>query len=253
MAADCMANNTCFACAVPNRYMVHCHKFYPEFLSQVDVSCDVLGESELLQGTVSDVSEYMCHEANIPSDSGYQSPHQTVPVHLDASSGTKVLVSTNKVPCPSSQGETIVNFPGKMDEILSSVLCEDTGHSDVKLPGQVLPLASTPRVSMENIAKVASMSASFGQLETFTELNHPISCNSIVHPIEEKMLPSPIEFPAQSMTASHPIQVDEDLEEYICQAPTHVHHASTHDYVITSPDEPLNCPRLVLMAEGQPQ
>ena len=52
MAANCMANNTCLACAVLNRYIVHCHKFYPEFLSQVDVSCDVLGESDLLQETI---------------------------------------------------------------------------------------------------------------------------------------------------------------------------------------------------------
>ena len=97
------------------------------------------------------------------------------------------------------------------------------------------------------------VSASFGQSETFIEPKQPISCNSIVHPIEEKVLPSPIEFPAQSMTASHPIGVDEDLEDYVCQAPTHVQHASTHDYAITSPDEPLNCPMLVLMAKGQPQ
>ena len=145
-----------------------------------------------------------------------------------------------------------MNFPGKMDEILSPVLCEDKGHSDVKLSGQVLPLVSTPRISMENIANAASMSAPFGQSEIFSESNHPISCNSIVHPIEEKVLPSPIEFPAQSMTASHPIGVDEDLEDYVCRAPTHVQHASTHDYAITSPDEPLNCPRLVLMAKGQP-
>ena len=55
--------------------MVHYNKFYPEFLSQVDVSCNVLGESDLLQETVSDVSEYMLYEANIPSDSGYHSPH----------------------------------------------------------------------------------------------------------------------------------------------------------------------------------
>ena len=74
-ATNSMASNTCLACAVPNRYMVHCHKFYPEFLSQVDVSCNVLGESDLLQETVSDVSEYMLLEANIPSDSGYHSPH----------------------------------------------------------------------------------------------------------------------------------------------------------------------------------
>ena len=106
---------------------------------------------------------------------------------------------------------------------------------------------------MENIANAASMSASSEQLETFIEPNPPISCNSIVHPIEEKVLPSPIQFPAQSMTASHPIGVDEDLEDYICQAPTHVQHASTHDYAITSPDEPLNHPRLIFMAKGQPQ
>ena len=37
MAASCMANKTCLACYVPNRYMVHCHKFYPEFLSHVDI------------------------------------------------------------------------------------------------------------------------------------------------------------------------------------------------------------------------
>ena len=171
-------------------------------------------------------------------------------MHPDVSSGTKVLVSTNRVPCPSSQGETLVNFPGKMDEILSPVVCEDTGHSDVKLPGQVLPLASTPSVSMENIA---SMSASFGQLETFIEPSHPISCNSIVHPIEEKVLPSPVEFPTQSMTASHNIEVDEYLEGCVCQAPTCVQHTSTHDPAITSHNEALNWPRLVLMAEDQPQ
>ena len=28
-----MASNTCLACEVPNRYMAHCHKFYPELLS----------------------------------------------------------------------------------------------------------------------------------------------------------------------------------------------------------------------------
>ena len=75
MAASCTANNICLTCAVPNRYMVHCHKFYPEFLSQVDVSCDILGESDLFQETVSDLSEYMLHKANIPSNSGYHSPH----------------------------------------------------------------------------------------------------------------------------------------------------------------------------------
>ena len=115
----------------------------------------------------------------------------------------------------------------------------------------MLPSASTPRVNGENIANAVSMFASFGESETFGKTNHPTPCNSI--PIEEKVLPSPIKFPAQSMTVSHPIRVDEDLEDYVCQAPTHVQHASAHDYAITSPDEPLNCPRLVLMAKGQPQ
>ena len=206
-AAGYMASDTCLACEVPNRYMVHCHKFYPELLSQVDVSCEVLGESDLLQETVSNVSEYMLHEANIPSDSGYHSAHQTVLVHLDMSSCSTDTGSVNKVPCPFQKGNeyALVYLPGKTDEILSSVLFEDTGHSDVKLPGQVLPLIATLRVSRENTANAAGMSASFGQSETFIEPKHPISCNSIVHPIEEKVLPSPIEFPAQSMTASHPI------------------------------------------------
>ena len=249
---DCMASNTCLACDIPNRYMVHCHKFYPELLSQVDVLCDVLGESDLLQETVSDVSEYKLHEANIPSECGYYSPNQTVPAHLDASSGTKALVSTNKVPCPSSQGETSVDLPGKMGEILSSVLCEDTGCPNVKVPGQVLPLASTPSVSRENLTNAASMFTPLRETETFMEPHYPISCNSVVHPIEEKMLPSSIKFPAHSMTTSHLIGIDGYLEDHICWALTHVQHTSTHDYAINSLDEPLNCPRLVLMAKGQP-
>ena len=153
MAANCMASNTCLACEVPNRYMVHCHKFYPEFLSHVDVLCDILGEYDFLQETVFDMSGYMLHEANLSSDSGYYSPPRTVPVHLDVSSGTMV--------------------PG-------SVLCEDTGHPEVKMPGLMLPSASTPRVSGENTANAASMSASFGQSETFIEPNSSISGNSIV-------------------------------------------------------------------------
>ena len=60
------------------------------------------------------------------------------------------------------------------------------------------------------------MFASFGESETFIECRHPIPCNSIVCPIEGKVLPSPVEFPAQSMTASHPIGVDEDWEDYVC-------------------------------------
>ena len=64
------------------------------------------------------------------------------------------------------------------------------------------------------------------------------------------MLPSSIEFPAQSLTVSHPIGVDADLENYACQVLTQVQHTSTHNPAITSPDEPLNWPRLVLMAKG---
>ena len=72
-------------------------------------------------------------------------------------------------------------------------------------------------------------------------------------PLEEKMLPSPVEFPAQSMNVSHPIRVDEYLEDHVCQVPTHVQHTSTHDPDITSHDEPLNWLRLVLMAKDQLQ
>ena len=75
-AAGPVAKKTCRACAVPNRYFVHCHELLPKFLSQIDISSDVLRESDLLQETVSDVSEYMLHEANNPIDSGYHSPHQ---------------------------------------------------------------------------------------------------------------------------------------------------------------------------------
>ena len=135
MAANCTATNTCLACEVPNRYMVHCHKFYPEFLSHVNVLCDILGESDFLQETVFDMSEYMLLEANLSSDSGYHSPHNIVPVNLDASSGTMVPHSVSKVPCPFSQGETLVNTPSKTDEILPQVLCEDTGHPEGKVPG----------------------------------------------------------------------------------------------------------------------
>ena len=247
-ATGSIANDTCRACAVPNIHMVHYHELCPEFLSQVDVSCDVLGESDFLQETVFDVSKYMLCETSITADSGYHSPHPTVPVHLNASSGTVVPHSVSKVPCPFSQGEPLVNLLGKTDEILPQVLCEDTGHPNVKVPGQVLFLASTPTVSRENLGNAGRMFPPFGESETFGEPNHPIPCDSIS--IEEKVLPSPIKFPTQSLTASHPMGVDEDLEDYVC---THVPHASTHNYAITSPDEPLNCPRLVLMAKGQPQ
>ena len=100
-AAGNVTNNTCLACEVPNRYMVNCHKFYPEFLSQVDMSCDTLGESDLLQETASDLAEYELHETRITTDSGYHSPHPTAPTHVDASSGTMVPVSANNVYCPS--------------------------------------------------------------------------------------------------------------------------------------------------------
>ena len=88
----------------------------------------------------------------------------------------------------------------------------------------MLPSASIPRVNGENLANVASMFASFWELETFIEPTHLIPCKPMVDSTEEKVLPSPIEFPAQSMTASHPIGVDEDLEDDICQAPAHVQH-----------------------------
>ena len=96
---------------------------------------------------------------------------------------------------------------------MNSVLCQDTGHPEVKIPGQTLPSALTPRVNGENIANAASMFASFGESQTFGEPDHPIPCNSI--PIEEKVLPSPVKFPAQNMTASHSIGVGEDLEDYV--------------------------------------
>ena len=248
-AAGFMTNDICLACEVPNRYMVHCCELYPESFSQVDVSCDVLGESDSLLETASDVSEYMLHETRI-TDTGYHSPHPMIPTHVDVSSGTVVPGYANKVPCPFSQDETLVSLPGEMDEILSQVLCEDTGHLDVKLPGQVLPLA---RASGENVANVASMFSSFAESETFIEPNYLIPCNPMVDPIEEKMLPFPNEFPSQSMTANHPIGVDEDLEDYVCQIPTHVQHISTYDPGITSPNELLNWPRLVRVAKDQPQ
>ena len=73
-----VAKKPCRACAVPNRYFIHCHELLPKFLSQIDMSADVLRESDLLQETVSDVSEYMLHEANNPIDSGYHSPKPMV-------------------------------------------------------------------------------------------------------------------------------------------------------------------------------
>ena len=72
-------------------------------------------------------------------------------------------------------------------------------------------------------------------------------------PIEEKVLPSPMEFPAQSIIASHPNGVDGYSEDSVSEAPIYVQSTSTHDHAITSPAEPLNWLRLILMAKGQPQ
>ena len=245
-----IAKKTCRACAVPNRYFIHCHELLPKFLSQIDMSADVLRESDLLQETVSDVSEYMFHEANNPIDSGYHSPQPMVPAHQDASSNSvsMVPVSANKVPCPIPKGGTLVDLPGNRNEVLSPVLCKDTGCPDVKFPGQVLPLASTPRVSSAH-----SIFTPLGKFETFGKPNYSTPCNCIVGPIEEKVLPSPMEFPAQSMAASHPSGVDGYSEDSVSGAPIYVQSTSTHNHTITPPDEALNWPRLILMAKGQPQ
>ena len=200
-AAGPIPKKTCRACAVPNRYFIHCHELLPKLLSQIDISADVLRESDLLQETVSDVSEYMLHEAYNPIDSGYHSPQPMVPANRDASSNSvsMVPVSANKVPCPFPKGGTLVGLPGNKNEVLSPVLCKDMSCPDVKFPGQVLPLASTPRVSSENLTNAGSICASLGKLETFGKPNYSIPCNCIMGPIEEKELPSPIEFPTQSI------------------------------------------------------
>ena len=163
-----------------------------------------------------------------------------------------VPVSTNKVAYPFPKGGTVVDLPLYKDEVISPVLCKDTGCPDVKFPPQVLPLASAPRVSRENLTNACSIFTPLGKLETFAKLNYSTPCNCIVGPLEEKVLPSPVEFPAQNMTVGGPIGVDEYLEDGIAKAPIHVQSTSTHDHAITSPDEPLNWPRLILMAKGQP-
>ena len=236
------AKKTCRACAVPNRYFIHCHELLPKFLSQIDMSADVLRESDLFQETVSDVSKYMLHEANNPIDSGYHSPEQMVPANPDVSSNpvSMVPVSTNKVPCPFPKGGTLVDIPGNKNEVLSPVLCKDMGCPDVKFPGQMLPLAPTPRVSSENLTSAYSIFAPLGNFETFAKPNYSTPCNCIVGPIEEKVLPSPMEFPAQSMVASHPSGVDRYSEDSVSEAPIYVQSTSTHNHAITSPDEPLN-------------
>ena len=254
-AAGPIGMKTCRACAAPNRYFIHCHELLPKFLSQIDMSADVLRESDLLQETVSDVSEYMFHEANNPIDSGYHSPEPMVPANRDASSNSvsMVPVSAMRVPCPFLKGGTLVDLPCNKNEVLSPVLCKDMGCPDVKFPGQVLSLASTPRVSSENLTNAGSIWASLGKLETFEKPNYSTPCNCIVGPIEEKVLPSPMEFPAQSMVASHPSGVDGYSEDSVSEAPIYVQSASAHNHAITSPDEPLNWPRLILTAKGQPQ
>ena len=246
-----IGKKTCRACAAPNRYFIPCHELLPKFLSQTDMSADVLRESDLLQETVSDVSEYMFHEANNPIDSGYHSPEPMVPANRDASSNSvsMVPVSAMKVPCPFPKGGTLVDLPCNKNEVLSPVLCKDMGCPDVKFPGQVLSLASTLRVRGENLTNAGSIWASLGKLETFEKPNYSTPCNCIVGPIEEKVLPSPMEFPAQSMVASHPSGVDGYSEDSVSEAPIYVQSTSAHNHAITSPDEPLNWPRLILMAK----
>ena len=199
------------------------------------MSADVLRESDLFHETVSDVSEYLLHEANNPIDSGYHSPKPMVPANPDASSNpvSMVSVSTNKVPCPFPKGGTLVDLPGNKNEVLSPVLCKDTGCPDVKFPGQVLPLVSTPRVSSDNLTNAGSICASLWKLETFAKSNYSTPCNCIMGPIEEKVLPSPMEFPAQLMVASHPSGVDGYSEDSVSEAPIYVQSTSTHDHVIT--------------------
>ena len=181
-AAGPIAKKTCRACAVPNRYFVHCHELLPKFLSQIDMSSYVLRESDLLQETVSDVSEYMFQEANNPIDSGYHSPQPMVPALQDASSNPvfMVPVSTNKVPCPFPKGGTLVDLPCNKDKIISPVLCKAMGCPDVKFAGQVLPLAFTPRVSRENVTNAHSILTPLGKLEAFEKPNCPIPCNCII-------------------------------------------------------------------------
>ena len=169
-----VARKTCRACAVPNRYFIHFHELLPKFLSQIDMSADVLRESDLFHETVSDVSEYLLHEANNSIASGYHSPEPMVPANPDASSNpvSMVSVSTNKVPCPFPKGGTLVDLPGNKNEVLSPVLCKDTGCPDVKFPGQVLPLVSTPRVSSDNLKMLVAYVHPFGN---WKPLQNPIT------------------------------------------------------------------------------
>ena len=85
-----IAKETCRTCAVPNRYIVHYRELLPKFLSKIDMLSDVLRESDLLQETLSDPSEYMLPETSVPIDSGYHSPKPTIPTHLDVYRGNRV-------------------------------------------------------------------------------------------------------------------------------------------------------------------
>ena len=70
-----ITKDTCRARAVPNRYIVHYHELLPKFLSQIDMSSDVLGESDLLQETASkirdmDPSQFNKPEQSMPENQG---------------------------------------------------------------------------------------------------------------------------------------------------------------------------------------
>ena len=130
------------------------------------------------------------------------------------------------------KGGTLVDLPGNKNEVLSPVLCKDMGCPDVTFPGQVLPLAFTSRVSSENLTSAHSIFTPLGKFETFAKPNYSTPCNCIVSQIEEKVLPSPMDFPAQSMVASYPSGVDGYSEDSVSEAPIYVQSNSTHDHVL---------------------
>ena len=80
--------------------------------------------------------------------------YKLIDIHeLSAISVITDYLAVNKVSCPFPKGGTLVDLPGNKNEVLSPAMCEDTGCPDVKFPGKVLPLASTPRVSSENLTR----------------------------------------------------------------------------------------------------
>ena len=249
-----VAKKTCRACAVPNRYFIHCHELLAQFLSQIDMSADVLRESDLFQETVSDVSEYMLHEANNPIDSGYHSPEPMVPANPDASSNlvSMVPVSTNKVPCPFPKGGTLVDLPCNKNEVLSSVWCKDTGCPDVKFPGQVLPLASTPRVSSENLTSAHSIFTPLGKFKTFAKPITPHHAIALWVQLRKRYFLLLWSFLPKAWLPVTPVGLM-DIQRTVSLRHQYVQSTSTHNHAITSPDEPLNWSRLILMAKGQPQ